>query len=83
MSNSPAFPSGKVAIVGAYESPRRVSPGVHPFQIHAEVVAGALKDAGLTPADVDGFATTATFPPEAGWQLSAAEVIEYLGLRPR
>lgn len=83
MPNSPTFPSGKVAIVGTYESPRRVAPGIHPFQIHAEVVAGALKDAGLTPADVDGFATTATFPPEAGWQLSAAEVIEYLGLRPR
>lgn len=83
MSNPPAFPSGKVAVVGAYESPRRVAPGIHPFQIHAEVVAGALKDAGLSPADVDGFATTATFPPEAGWQLSAAEVIEYLGLRPR
>jgi len=83
VSISPAFPSGKVAVVGAYESPRRVAPGIHPFQIHAEVVAGALKDAGLTPADVDGFATTATFPPEAGWQLSAAEVIEYLGLRPQ
>lgn len=80
---SKVFPSGKVAIVGAYESPRRVAPGIHPYQIHAEVVAGALKDAGLTPADVDGFATTATFPPETGWQLSAAEVIEYLGIQPR
>ena len=77
------FPRGAVAIVGVYESPRRVAPGVHPFEIHAEVVAGALRDAGLTLADVDGFATTATFPPESGWQLSAAEVIEYLGARPR
>ena len=77
------FPRGTAAIVGVYESPRRVAPGVHPFEIHAEVVAGALRDAGLTLADVDGFATTATFPPESGWQLSAAEVIEYLGARPR
>jgi len=77
------FPSGEVAIVGAYESPRRKAPGIHPFQIHAEVVAGALADAGLEPGQVDGFATTATFPQETGWQLSAAEVIEYLGLNPR
>lgn len=76
------FPRGKAVVVGAYESPRRVAPGVHPFEIHAEVVAGALADAGLSPADVDGFATTATFPPEAGWQLSAVEVAEYLGLTP-
>tara|TARA_R110002020_G_scaffold75315_16_gene191810 strand:+ start:20290 stop:21387 length:1098 start_codon:yes stop_codon:yes gene_type:complete len=56
---------------------------VHPYEIHAEVVAGALADAGLQLADVDGFATTGTFPPESGWQLSAVEVAEYLGLAPR
>jgi acetyl-CoA acetyltransferase len=83
VSPAPAFPSGKVAIVGAFESPRRVAPDVHPYQIHAEVVAGALQNAGLTAADVDGFATTATFPPETGWQMSVAEVVEYLGLKPR
>jgi acetyl-CoA acetyltransferase len=83
MTSRPAFPSGKVSIVGAYESPRRVAPGVHPYQIHAEVIRGALDDAGLTVGDVDGFATTATFPPEAGWQLSIAEVVEYVGLTPR
>ena len=83
MSSAGRFPSGKVAIVGAYESPRRVAPGIHPYQIHAEVIAGALADAGLSAADVDGFATAATFPPEAGWQLSVAEVAEYVGLTPR
>jgi acetyl-CoA C-acetyltransferase len=82
VSNTRSFPTGKVSIVGAYESPRRVSPGVHPYQIHAEVIAGALADAGLTVDDVDGFATTATFAPEAGWQLSVAEVVEYVGLQP-
>src|SRR5689334_16188988 len=83
MSSRPAFPTGKVSIVGAYESPRRIAPGVHPYQIHAEVIRGALADAGLTVDDVDGFATTATFAPEAGWQLSVAEVVEYVGLTPR
>jgi acetyl-CoA C-acetyltransferase len=83
MSNLSTFPSGTAAIVGAYESPRRKAPGTHPFEIHAEVVAGALADAGLTVDDVDGFATAATFPSESGWQLSAVEVIEYLGLKPR
>ncbi|WP_413098298.1 thiolase C-terminal domain-containing protein [Streptomyces sp. Inha503] len=83
MPQSRRFPSGRVSIVGAYESPRRKAPGIHPFQIHAEVIAGALSDAGLSVADVDGFATTATFPPEAGWQLSIAEVAEYVGLQPR
>lgn len=76
------FPSGKACIVGAFESPRRKAPGIHPYQIHAEVIAGALEDAGLTLDDVDGFATTATFPSEAGWQLSVVEVAEYVGIKP-
>jgi acetyl-CoA C-acetyltransferase len=77
------FPSHKVAIVGAYESERRKAPGIHPFAIQAESVLGALKDAGLTLDDVDGFCTTATFGQEAGWQMSVAEVAEYIGIRPR
>lgn len=76
------FPSGATAIVGAFESPRRKAPGVHPYQIHAEVISEALADAGLSLSDVDGFATTATFPSEAGWQLSVVEVAEYVGIKP-
>lgn len=76
------FPSGAAAIVGAFESPRRKAPDIHPFQIQAEVIAAALDDAGLTPEDVDGFATAASFPAEAGWQLNAVEVAEYVGLKP-
>lgn len=76
------FPSGSCCIVGAFESPRRKAPGIHPYQIHAEVIAEALADAGLTISDVDGFATTAIFPAEAGWQLSAVEIAEYVGLKP-
>lgn len=76
------FPSGAVSIVGAYESTRRKAPGIHPYQIHAEVIAEALGDAGLQLSDVDGFATAASFPSEAGWQLNAIEVAEYVGVRP-
>lgn len=71
-----------VAIVGAYESPRRKAPGVHPFQIQSECVRGALEDAGLTLADVDGLCSSASSPGEgAGW-MDICEVAEYLGLEP-
>ncbi|HEY3775654.1 MAG TPA: hypothetical protein VGL69_21805 [Solirubrobacteraceae bacterium] len=75
--------SAEVAIIGAYEAPYRSAPGVHPFAIHAECVAGALADAGLELGDVDGFATAASFPPEGAREMAVAEVAEYLGLRPR
>jgi acetyl-CoA C-acetyltransferase len=78
-----AFPGGEVAIVGAYESPLRKAPGVHPFAIQAECVLGALADAGLELGDVDGFATAASFPTEGGMQMSISEVAEYLGIHPR
>ncbi|MCZ7450939.1 hypothetical protein O8B93_25525 [Agrobacterium rhizogenes] len=76
------FPSGSACIVGAYESPRRKAPGIHPYQIHAEVIAEALADAGMSLSDVDGFATAASFPSEAGWQLNAVEIAEYVGIVP-
>jgi acetyl-CoA C-acetyltransferase len=74
--------SGSVAIVGAYESPRRKADGIHPFQIHAECAAAALEDAGLDWDDVDGFCTTAGDVAEAGATESIIEVAEYLGIRP-
>jgi acetyl-CoA C-acetyltransferase len=79
----PASWSGQVAIVGAYESPRRRAPGVHPFAIQAECAVGALADAGLEPADVDGLATAASFPAEGAREMAVAEIAEYLGLHPR
>ena len=78
-----AFPSGEVAIVGVYESPRRKAPGVHPFAIQAECILGALADAGLELGDVDGFATAASFPSEGGLQMSICEVAEYMAIHPR
>ncbi|RWB70005.1 hypothetical protein [Mesorhizobium sp.] len=82
MGTTDQFPRGACCIVGAYESPRRKAPNVHPYQIHAEVISAALDDAGLTVADVDGFATAASFPPEAGWQMNTLEIAEYVGLQP-
>ncbi len=42
-------------VVGAYEHPTRHAPDKSVAQLHAEVAAGALADAGLTRADVDGY----------------------------
>lgn len=78
-----AFPSGEVAIVGAYESPLRKAPDVHPYAIHADCVRGALDDAGLEHGDVEGFATAASFAPEGGSEMEIVELAEYVGLRPR
>jgi acetyl-CoA C-acetyltransferase len=74
--------SGDIALVGAYEHPKRKMPGVHPFELQAECVHGALADAGLTLADVDGFATAASDVGEGGGMMSVVEVAEWLGIRP-
>ncbi len=42
-------------IVGAYEHPIRSAPDKSVAQLHAEAAAGALRDAGLTREDVDGY----------------------------
>ncbi|HTM79304.1 MAG TPA: thiolase domain-containing protein [Devosia sp.] len=42
-------------IAGAYEHPTRNAPDKSVAQLHAEVAAGALADAGLSKSDVDGF----------------------------
>ena len=52
MSSNP-FPMN-TAIVGVYEHPSRFSPNKTEFQIMAECAKGALDDAGLDRADVDG-----------------------------
>jgi acetyl-CoA C-acetyltransferase len=72
-----------VAIVGAYESPRRTAKGVHPYQIHAEVIRAALDDAGLSFADVDGIATAAGDWAEGGAASDVLDLVDYLGIRPR
>jgi acetyl-CoA C-acetyltransferase len=66
---------GVAHIAGAYEHPRREIPDRTLAQIHAEVATGALADAGLSFADVDGFFCDSMVP---GW--SPLSMAEYLGL---
>jgi acetyl-CoA acetyltransferase len=72
----------RAAIVGVYEHPTRKAPGLHPFQLQAECVRGALADAGLEIGDVDGLCTTALLPSEGGSFMSVIEVAEWLGIVP-
>jgi acetyl-CoA C-acetyltransferase len=67
---------GKAFIAGAYEHPRREIPDASLAQIHAEVALGAVADAGLELADVDGY-----FCAEDAPGFGAISMAEYLGLR--
>ena len=70
--------SGKVAIVGVHEHPTRWAPDKTEFQIMAESARGALDDAGLTLADVDGlFAASMTMGA-----MGTVDLAEYLNLKP-
>ncbi|MDX2382238.1 MAG: thiolase domain-containing protein, partial [Acidimicrobiia bacterium] len=69
---------GAAFIVGAYEHPRRNIPDRTVTQIHAEVAAGALADAGLSLADVDAYYCAGDAPG-----FGALSMAEYLGLRCR
>lgn len=67
-------------IVGAYEHPTRDATDIPLAQLHAEVAAGALADAGLSISDVDGYFCAGDV---AGWESSGCgpfSVVEYLGL---
>lgn len=46
---------GGAFIAGAFEHPTRHAPDKSTAQLHAECARGALADAGLTSADVDGY----------------------------
>jgi acetyl-CoA C-acetyltransferase len=67
---------GKVAVVGAYEHPTRFAPHMTAYQIHAESARGALEDAGLGIADVDGFFTSGVGP------IGILSLAQHLDLRP-
>ncbi len=43
------------SLVGIYEHPTRKAEDKSVAQLHAEVAAGTLADAGLTKEDVDGY----------------------------
>jgi acetyl-CoA C-acetyltransferase len=69
---------GAAFIAGAYEHPRREIPDRSLAQIHAEVAAGALADAGLGFADVDGYFCAGDAPG-----FGPVSMADYLGLRCR
>ena len=68
----------KACIAGAFEHPTRKAPDKTVAQLHAEVARGALADAGLTLADVDGYFCAGDAPG-----LGANNMADYLGLNVR
>src|ERR1035437_5109676 len=66
----------QAAIVGAALSDCGRVDTLSPFELHHQAAVRALADAGLTKADVDGFASGGM------GVLAPIEVAEYLGLRP-
>ncbi|HEX2888535.1 thiolase domain-containing protein [Vineibacter terrae] len=69
---------GKAYIAGIYEHPTRLATDLSLAMIHAEVAKGALEDAGLTNADVDGYFCAGDAPG-----LGPMSMVEYMGLKPR
>jgi acetyl-CoA C-acetyltransferase len=69
---------GKAYIAGVYEHPTRKADDKSVAQLHAEVARGALEDAGLTRADVDGYFCAGDAPGLGGLSMA-----DYMGLRLR
>jgi acetyl-CoA C-acetyltransferase len=69
---------GRAYIAGAYEHPTRKAPDKSVAQIHAEAAIGALADAGLSKADVDGYFCAGDAPGFA-----ALSMADYMGLKLR
>jgi acetyl-CoA C-acetyltransferase len=68
----------EAAIVGIYEYPLRVAPGVSPLQIKAASASKALEDAGLSWKDVD-----AIYDTGGDQGIGGLGIAEYFGLKPR
>ena len=74
---------GKAYIVGAYEHPTRLATDRSVPQLHADVMLGALADAGLSLSDIDGYFCAGDIP---GWSAAGVgpfSIVEYLGLNLR
>lgn len=69
---------GSAYIVGAYEHPRREIPDRSLAQIHFEVAAGALADAGIDFKDIDGYFCGGDAPG-----FGPLSMVDYLGLHCR
>jgi acetyl-CoA C-acetyltransferase len=66
---------GKAYIAGVFEHPTRKADDKTLAQLHAEVAKGALEDAGLTKADVDGYFCAGDAPGLGGLSMA-----DYMGL---
>ena len=69
---------GKAYIAGIYEHPTRKADDKSLAQLHAESAKGALDDAGLTRADVDGYFCAGDAPG-----LGPLSMADYMGLKLR
>ena len=69
---------GKAYIAGVYEHPTRKADDVSLAQLHAASARGALADAGLTTADVDGYFCAGDAPGLGGLSMA-----DYMGLKLR
>ena len=65
-------------IAGAYEHPTRKAPDKSVAQLHAECARGALADAGLSKADVDGYFCAGDAPG-----MGPLSMADYMNLRVR
>jgi acetyl-CoA C-acetyltransferase len=70
--------NGSAFVVGMYEHPTRRADGLSAIDLHAQVALGALADAGLSVADVDGYFCASDAPGVGIFSLAT-----YLGLKPR
>ena len=68
--------SDRAFLAGVFEHPTRKASDKSLAQLHAEVAAGALADAGLTLDDVDGY-----FVAGDNTNLYPLSLVDYLGLR--
>ena len=68
--------NGKAYIAGVYEHPNRKATDKSLAQLHAESALGALKDAGLTKDDVDGYFCAGDAPG-----LGPLSLVDYMGLK--
>ena len=68
--------NGKAYIAGVYEHPTRKATDKSLAQLHAESAIGALKDAGLTKDDVDGYFCAGDAPG-----LGPLSLVDYMGLK--
>src|SRR5262245_36059688 len=69
---------GKAYIAGAFEHPTRKADDKSVAQLHAECAQGALKDAGLSKSDIDGYFCAGDAPGLGGIAMA-----DYMNLKLR